>query len=75
MCIKPGDRQVLGNVCRSTSEFKISWSPFWFDWQVLAAKIKIRLSIFAHGLQFASYGLQSFADANYYHCLLEVLSC
>ena len=26
---------------RSTSEFQISWSPFWFDRRVLAAKIKI----------------------------------
>ena len=60
MCIKPGDHQILGNVSEAHQSLRFLGDLFWFDRRVLAAKIKIRLSIFAHKLQFASYGLQSF---------------
>ena len=48
MRIKPGDHQILGNVIEAHQSLRFLCHLFWFDRRVLAAKIKIRLSIFAH---------------------------
>ena len=57
---KTGDHQVLGNVIEAHQSLRFLGHLSWFDRRVLAAKMKIRLSIFAHKLQFAAYGLHSF---------------
>ena len=56
---KPGDHQVLGNVIEACQSLRFLGHLSWFDRRVLAAKMKIRLSIFAHKLQLAAYGLHS----------------
>ena len=57
---KPGDHQVVNNVIKAHQSLRFLGHLSWFDRRVLAAKMKIRLSIFAHKLQFAAYGLHSF---------------
>ena len=79
---KPGDHQVLGNVIEAHQSLRFLGHLSWFDRRVLAAKMKIRLSIFAHKLQFSAYGLHSFRriqgtcipNPKYYHYLFEALS-
>ena len=55
-----GDHQVLGNEIEARQSLRFLGHLSWFDQRVLAAKKKIKLSIFAHKLQFAVYGLHSF---------------
>ena len=58
---KPGDHQVLGNVIEAHQSLRFLGHLSWFDRRVLAAKMQIRLSIFAHKLQFSAYGLHKFS--------------
>ena len=55
MRIKLGDHQILGNVIEAHQSLRFLGHLFWFDQRVLVAKIKIRLLIFTHKLQFALY--------------------
>ena len=57
---KPGGHQVLGNVIEAHQSLRFLGHLSWFDRRVLAAKMKFRLSIFTHKLQFAVYRLHSF---------------
>ena len=57
MRIKPGDHQILGNVIEAHQSLRFLRHLFWFDRRVLAAKIKIRLSIFAYIRVFVEFSV------------------